>query len=77
MISTVGAAEPLPLSKDYWKDEAFLKSFNGSYRINAQIEPTVTTAERGLLVSIQSLMAEGKRKEALAKLTASPLAKSS
>lgn len=75
-----GAAEPvspLPLSKSYWKDDAFLKSFNGSYRINARIEPAVTTEERGLLVSIQPLMAEGKRKEALAKLKASPLVKSS
>ena len=67
----------MPLSKDYWKDEAFLKSFNGSYRINARIEPAVTTSERGLLVSIQQLMAGGKRKEALAKLKASPLMKSS
>ncbi len=76
----LGAAEPispLPLSESYWKDDSFLKSFNGSYRINARIEPAVTTAERGLLVSIQPLMAEGKRKEALAKLKASPLVKSS
>lgn len=77
IAAVMGAVEPLPLSKDYWKDEAFLKSFNGSYRINARIEPAVTTSERGLLVSIQQLMAGGKRKEALAKLKASPLMKSS
>lgn len=71
------AAEPLPLSGDYWKDEAFLKSFNGSYRINARIEPVVSTEERGLLVSIQKLMAGGKRKEALAKLKASKQLKTS
>lgn len=71
------AVEPLPLSKSYWKDEAFLKSFNGSYRINARIEPAVTTAERGLLVSIQPLMAAGKREEALVKLKASSLVKTS
>lgn len=77
LVSSLVAAEPLPLSKSYWKDEAFLKSFNGSYRINARIEPAVTTPERGLLVSIQPLMAAGKRKEALAKLKSSALIKSS
>ena len=73
----LNAAEPLPLSKNYWKEEAFLKSFNGSYRINARIEPAVSTAERGLLVSIQPLMAGGKRKEALAKLAGSSLVRTS
>jgi len=77
LVSSLFGAEPLPLSKSYWKDEAFLKSFNGSYRINARIEPAVTTAERGLLVSIQSMMAAGKRKEALTKLTSSSLSKTS
>jgi len=75
--SFLGAAEPLPLSKFYWKDADFLKSFNASYRINARIEPSVTTAERGLLVSIQPLMASGRRKEALRKLISNPLIKSS
>lgn len=69
LSSIAQAGEPLPLSKAYWQDEAFLKSFNASYRINARIEPSVSSTERGALVSIQSLMAEGKRKEALSKLT--------
>lgn len=77
LVSYGMAAEPLPLSQAYWQDEAFLKSFNGSYRINARIEPTVTSEERGLLVSIQKLMADGKREDALKKLQGSPLAKSS
>lgn len=77
LVTFLSAAEPLPLSQDYWKDEGFLKSFNGSYRINAQIEPTVTSEERGLLVSIQSLMAKGERKDALKKLLGSPLSKTS
>lgn len=73
----LNAAEPLPLATGYWQDEAFLKSFNGSYQVNARIEPSVTTEERGLLVSIQAMMAAGKREEALATLTASELLKSS
>jgi len=77
LASALGAAEPLPLSQEYWNDAGFLKSFNGSYRINARIEPTVSTEERGLLVSIQKLMADGKREEALKRLTASPLVKTS
>ena len=77
LVTSLTAAESLPLSKSYWKDAAFLKSFNGSYRINARIEPTVSTAERGLLVSIQSQMALGNRKSALAKLTGSSLIKTS
>lgn len=77
LAAVVGAAEPLPLSKDYWKDEAFLKSFNGSYRVNARIEPTVNSTERGLLVSIQKLMADGKRKQALEQLKANPFIKTS
>lgn len=71
------SAEPLPLSTSYWKDPAFLKSFNGSYRIEARIEPSVTTEERGLLVEIQTLMAAEKRTAALEKLSASPLTKTS
>lgn len=76
-FTSLSAGEPLPLSQEYWKDEGFLKSFNGSYRINARIEPAVTTEERGLLVSIQKLMADGKREEALKKLQASSLVKTS
>lgn len=77
LVTSMGAAEPLPLSQEYWKDEAFLKSFNGSYRINARIEPSVNTEERGLLVSIQKFMADGKREDALKKLQTSPLVKTS
>lgn len=76
-VAPLGAVDPLPLSQEYWKDEVFLKSFNGSYRINARIEPSVSAEERGLLVSIQKLMAEGKREESLKKLQASPLVKTS
>lgn len=71
------SADPLPLSTSYWKDEAFLKSFNGSYRIEARIEPNVSTEERGILVEIQKLMAEDKRTAALEKLKSSELTKSS
>lgn len=71
--SIVFSAEPMPLSTSYWKDPAFLKSFNGSYRIEARIEPTVTTEERGILVEIQNLMADGKRTEAIEKLISSKL----
>ena len=73
----VFGAEPLPLSTAYWKDPAFLKSFNGSYRIEARIEPSVSTEERGLLIEIQTLMATEKRTAALEKLQSSPLAKKS
>ncbi len=48
--------EPLKLSSSYWRDESFLKGFNGSYRIEARIEPSVSTEERGLLVEVQTLM---------------------
>lgn len=71
------AAEPLPLSTSYWKDEAFLKSFNGSYRIEARIEPNISTEERGILVEIQNLMAEDKRTAALEKLKSNELTKTS
>lgn len=71
------SADPLPLSTSYWKDEAFLKSFNGSYRIEARIEPNVSTEERGILVEIQNLMAEDKRIAALEKLKSSAFTKSS
>ena len=77
MATLVGAVDPLPLSSQYWKDASFLKSFNGSYRINGRIEPTVTGEERALLISIQKLMADGKREEALKKLKESSLAHSS
>ncbi len=77
LIQLSSAVEPLPISKNYWKSDAFLKSFNGSYRVNAKVEPYLETKERELLVSIQALMAKGDRKGALKKLQASKLAKSS
>ena len=79
LVSTpqASSAEPLPLSTAYWKDPAFLKSFNGSYRIEARIEPSVSTEERGLLVEIQTLMAAEKRTAALEKLQSSSLTKKS
>jgi tetratricopeptide (TPR) repeat protein len=66
-------AEPLALSSSYWKDPSFQKSFNGSYRIEARIEPSVSTEERGLLVEVQGLMEKGERKSALAKIKGSGL----
>lgn len=66
-------SEPLPLSTSYWRDPAFLKAFNGSYRIEARIEPNVTTEERGLLVEIQELMAKDDRAGAIRKLEESEL----
>ena len=66
-------AEPLPLSTSYWKDPAFLRAFNGSYRIEARIEPVVTTEERGLLVEIQELMARDDRAGAVRRLAESAL----
>ncbi len=69
--------KPMPISKSYWKSSSFRKAFNGSYRINARTEPFVDTKERGLLVSIESLMAKGDRKSALKKLKSSSLSKSS
>lgn len=75
--SSVFSAEPLPLSTEYWKDPAFLKYFNGSYRIEARIEPSVTTEERGLLIEVQTLMGAEKRDAALEKLRSSDLTKKS
>ena len=73
LVLAVKGAEPLPLSNAYWKDESFLKSFNGSYRIEARIEPVVSSEVRGLLVEVQKLMAADKRKQALEKVKGSPL----
>jgi len=75
--TVVTAADPLPLSTSYWKDPAFLKSFNGSYRIEARIEPSITTEERGVLVEVQNLMAAGNRVGALEKIRSSPLTQKS
>jgi len=77
VTTSFAQAEKLPISKDYWKSSSFLKEFNGSYRINANIEPSISGEERALLVSIQSSMAAGNRKTALAKLQASKYAKTS
>jgi len=75
MGSTLALAEtePLPLSSSYWKDPAFLKSFNGSYRIEARIEPVVSSEVRGLLVEVQKLMEDEERESALKKIKDSSL----
>lgn len=71
------SSEALPLSTSYWKDPGFLKSFNGSYRIEARIEPVVSTEVRGVLVEVQKLMEDGKRESALKKIQDSSLTKDS
>jgi len=70
-------SDPLPLSTSFWRDPAFLRSFNGSYRINARIEPTLSSAERGALVEVQKLMAAEKRNEAAEFLQSNKLTKNS
>jgi len=64
---------PLPLAPEFWSEDSFLRSFNGSYRIEARIEPSVTSAERGVLVEVQKLMAKGKRRDAVELLKESKL----
>ena len=76
-LHVAGAAEPLPLSTSYWKEKSFLKSFNGSYRIEARIEPVVSTEVRGLLVEMEKLMDDGKRESAIEKIKESSLTKDS
>ena len=71
------AIEPLPISASYWKDPAFQKAFNGSYRIEARIEPSITGEQRAVLVKVQELMAAEKRDEAIKALEASELTKAS
>lgn len=74
---SVMAVEPLPISSSYWKDPAFQKAFNGSYRIEARIEPSITGEQRAVLVKVQELMAAEKREEAIKALEASELTKGS
>lgn len=77
LINALSAAPKMPLSTSYWKSSGFLKEFNGSYRINANIEPILSSEERGELVAIQSLMAQGERKAVISKLKSSSRLKSS
>ncbi len=76
-LHSYGQSSRLPLSTSYWKSQSFLKEFNGSYRINANIEPILSTPERGLLVEMQDLMAKGQRDQAITKLKASSSLKNS
>lgn len=71
------AADPLVVSTELWKDPSFVKAFNGSYRINARIEPTLSSQQRGILVQVQKLMQADKREQALTLLTASAETKKS
>ena len=77
LVATGLAEEKMPLSKEYWKSPQFLKEFNGSYRVNANIEPVLSGEERAELIAIQKLMAEGKREDAIKKLLESKNAKDS
>jgi len=72
-LLTMGtAAERMPWSKELWNSTEFLASFNGSYRVNAELEPNLSTAERGLLVEVQKLMQQGKRDQAVSLFKNSP-----
>ncbi|MGJ8677381.1 MAG: tetratricopeptide repeat protein [Akkermansiaceae bacterium] len=76
-LLTATAGNQMPLSTSYWKSTSFLKEFNGSYRINANIEPLLSSEERAQLVAIQTLMASGDRKTVITKLKANPQLKHS
>ncbi len=76
-LSCSVAATKLPLSVLLWKSSEFIKSFNGSYRINSELEPTLSSQERGLLVQMQGLMQKNNRQGVLSKLKESPLLKTS
>lgn len=77
LLAASAQAARLPLSTDYWKSEVFQREFNGSYRINANIEPVLSSEERGLLIKMQDLMAKGQRSETIKTLQASELLNSS
>jgi tetratricopeptide (TPR) repeat protein len=66
---------PMAISKDFWKSEEFRKEFNGTYRINGNIEPSLSGDERAELLKMENLMAEGKRKDVIRLLKASKFLK--
>jgi len=76
-IITSVNAQKLPLGKEFWTSKEFVKSFNGSYRVNAEIEPNLSTAERGLLIQIQEKMKVGSRTSAQSTLKSHTLLKTS
>ena len=66
-------AEPLALSKNFWKDPDFVRTFLGSYQPNNRIEPFINDDERKVLQSLQALMREGKLSTAISRLRSNQL----
>jgi tetratricopeptide (TPR) repeat protein len=55
-VRAVATGENESWDLDIWRDPAFRKSFLGSYGINAEIEPRVTTIEREQMEKVLELM---------------------
>ncbi len=53
---------------DLWKDEAFQRQFMGSFGVNADIEPQVSTIERAALQEIIPLLSADDQTEAISRL---------
>ncbi|MEM0969482.1 MAG: tetratricopeptide repeat protein [Verrucomicrobiota bacterium] len=72
LLTAAALAEPLPIDP-LWKSAAFRRVFTASYGIDARIEPTITTTEKGILEAMASELAAEDRAGAIAKLTSSSL----
>ena len=74
--SLVGGQEstsnPLPIDP-LWKSESFRKAVTGSYGIDSQIEPRITTDEEFYLDAAAKAMAEEKREDAITALSESSI----
>ena len=56
-----------------WKSESFRKAITGSYGIDSQIEPRITTDEEFYLDAAATAMADQDRKRAISTLSDSSL----
>ncbi len=73
----VQAPAEMPLSREFWRDPSFTRSFMGLFTPENRIEPFVSAEEKAVLSNIARLMAAGDRESAIRRLRNESLSSSS
>ncbi|HUF60894.1 MAG TPA: tetratricopeptide repeat protein [Verrucomicrobiales bacterium] len=71
------APAEMPLSREFWRDPSFTRSFMGLFTPENRIEPFVSAEEKAILSEVARLMAGGDREPAIRRLRNESLSSSS
>lgn len=69
-LSSISQAETFPLSSNEWSNPEFQERFRGSYNIDTEVNPSITSEEKKVFDEMIPLLNNDQTTEAIAKLDA-------